>query len=316
MLAYIARRTASTLPAIAGIVTLVFMMVRLLPGDPAAFIGGDNLSADALQGLRQRLGLDEPMPLQYVEYVTGLARLNLGNSLLTNLPVRQVILEAFPLTIVVAIASVLLGTIIAVPLGAIAAYSRSRGRTAMDQGLTVTALVVDTMPGFWLALVLILLFSLQLGLVPVSGPVDWDSPAYMARRLSLPVLVLGIGQIASVARVTRTAVLQTLNEDYVRTARAMGASEMGVLFRSALPNAALPIITITGLSMGRLFGGTVITETIFSLPGMGTQLINSIFGRDYPLIQGLILTYALVFVAINLLTDIVYTRVDPRVRLA
>jgi len=315
MLAYTAKRFTSSLPAIVGIVTLVFLMIRLLPGDPAAFIGGDNMGAEALAGLRERLGLNKPLPLQYVDYIGGLLRFDLGRSLHTNIPITSLIGGAIPLTILVALSSVVLGTAMAVPLGAMAAYSRSRGRAAVDQSLTAVALIIDTMPGFWLALVFILVFSLNLGWFPVSGPVNWSNPGYMMQRLALPIAVLSIGQIASVARVTRTSVLQTLSEDYVRTARAMGASEMTILFRFALPNAALPIVTITGLSVGRLFGGTVITESIFSLPGMGTELINGIFGRDYPVIQGLILTYSLVFVAVNLLTDVLYTRLDPRVRL-
>jgi len=316
MLNYAIRRTTSVAPAIAGVVTLVFLMLRMIPGDPAAYIGGEGMSADALEGLRERLGLNEPLLLQYVHYVTDLFRLDLGHSIHTNLPITTVIANAMPVTAVVAILAIIVGTLISVPLGAVAAYAKYRGNDAADSGLTVFAMVIDTLPSFWVSLLLMLFLSLQLGWFPISGPIDWGDPIYMAKRLALPVIVLGTAQIASVARVTRTSVLQTLEEDYIRTARSLGASERSILFRHALPNAALPIITITGLSVGRLFSGTVITESIFSLPGMGTQLINSIYSRDYPVVQGLILSYAVIFVVVNVVTDLVYTRVDPRVRLS
>jgi len=315
MLKYSAQRVGSAIPAIVGIVTLVFLMLRMIPGDPAAFIGGENLSQDALELLRQRLGLNEPLPAQYVDYVTGLFRIDLGTSLLTRRPVTDVIATAAPVTFVVAFAAVIVGTLLSVPIGAIAAYSKYRGKDGADSGLTITAMVIDTLPSFWVALLLMLVFSLYLGWFPISGPMQWDDPVYMLKRLALPVFVLGTAQIASTARITRTAVLQSLEEDYIRTARSLGASERTILFRHALPNAALPIITIIGMSMGRLFGGTIITESIFSIPGMGTQLLNGIYSRDYPVVQGLILVYALIFVAVNIVTDIVYTRVDPRVRL-
>jgi peptide/nickel transport system permease protein len=315
MLNYAIRRTTSVVPAIAGVVTLVFLMLRMIPGDPAAYIGGEGMSAEALDGLRGRLGLNEPLLLQYVHYVTDLFRFDLGASIHTNLPITTVIGSAMPVTAIVAALAIIVGTLISVPLGAIAAYAKYRGNDAADSGLTVFAMIIDTLPSFWVALLLMLLLSLQLRWFPISGPIDWGDPVYMVKRLALPVIVLGIAQIASVARVTRTSVLQTLEEDYIRTARSLGASERSILFRHALPNAALPIITITGLSVGRLFSGTVITESIFSIPGMGTQLINGIYSRDYPVVQGLILTYAVIFVAVNVITDLVYTRVDPRVRL-
>lgn len=315
MLSYALRRTVSVIPAIVGVITLVFLMLRMIPGDPAAFIGGENLSAEALEGLRERLGLNDPLPVQYVQYFLGLFQLDLGRSLHTGREVTEIILGAAPVTFVVAFLAVVVGTLISVPLGATAAYSKYRGRDAADSGLTVGAMIIDTLPSFWVALLLMLFFSLYLKWFPISGALDWSDPVYMAKRLALPVIVLGTAQIASVARVTRTSVLQTLEEDYIRTARSLGASERAVLFRHALPNAALPIITITGLSIGRLFSGTVITESIFSIPGMGTQLISAIYGRDYPVVQGLILAFAVIFVAVNVLTDLVYTRVDPRVRL-
>lgn len=316
MTGYLLKRSGAAVPTILGIVTLVFLMVRLIPGDPAAAVGGDTLSGEALELLRERLGTNGPVLEQYWNYLSGVLRFDLGTSLHTGLPVTQMIKDALPVTVVVGLSSLVIGMIISVPIGAFAAYARSRGKITADGALTTGAMIIDTIPGFWLALIFILFFSIQLGWFPISGPIDWGDPVHVIKRLALPVAILSIGQVASVARITRTAVLESLNDDYVRTARALGTPELQVLFRHALRNSALPLVTITGLSVGRLIGGTVITESIFSLPGMGTLLIKGIQGRDYPVIQGVILLFALMFVVVNMLTDIIYTRVDPRVRLS
>lgn len=312
---YLAKRSIGLIPTIVGIVTIVFLMLRLIPGDPAAVIAGDNASADVLAGIREKLGLNDSIASQYGHYWMKLLHFDLGRSIHTGIPVTETIRDAIPITMVIALSSTFLGTTLGVPLGTIAAYARSRGKTAADHGLTSFAMGIDTMPAFWVALVFILFFSLKLHLVPVSGPVDWGNPILMVKRFALPVLVLGLGQTSSVARVTRTSVLESLSDDYVRTARALGTPELVILFRHALRNSALPLITILGISLGRQFGGTVIMETTFSLPGMGTVLIQGINGRDYPLVQGVILVFAMMFIFVNLLTDLVYTRVDPRVRL-
>jgi ABC-type dipeptide/oligopeptide/nickel transport system permease component len=316
MTSYLVKRLAALGPTVLGIVTLVFLMLRLIPGDPASAVGGDNLTGEALVILRERLGVNGSLGEQYLNYLGQVARLDLGRSLHTGLPVTQIIRDALPVTLVVGISSLVLGMMIAVPLGALAAYARSRGKIGVDSGLTTGAMIIDTLPGFWLALIFILFFSIELGWFPVSGRIEWHEPVQVVKRLALPVAILAIGQVASVARITRTAVLESLNDDYVRTARALGTPELTVLFRHALRNSALPLVTITGLSVGRLIGGTVITESIFSIPGMGTALIKGIDGRDYPVIQGIIMLFALMFVVVNMLTDLVYTRVDPRVRLS
>ncbi len=316
MTAYLIKRGGAVVPTVLGIVTVVFLMVRLIPGDPAAAVGGETLSGEALELLRERLGTNGPLLEQYWNYVSSVAQFDLGRSLHTGLPVTTMVMDALPVTVVVGLSSLVLGMIISVPIGAFAAYARSRGNVGADSALTTGAMIIDTIPGFWLALIFILFFSIQLGWFPVSGPIDWGDPVHVVKRLALPVSILSIGQVASVARITRTAVLESLNDDYVRTARALGTPELQVLFRHALRNSALPLVTITGLSVGRLIGGTVITESIFSLPGMGTVLIKAIAGRDYPVIQGVILLFALMFVIVNVLTDVVYTRVDPRVRLS
>lgn len=315
MAGYLTRRLIQLVPTVLGIVTLVFLMLRLLPGDPAAYIAGENIGEEALEGLRQQLGLNKPIGEQYVEYLVRLSQLNLGQSVVTSLPVSQLLAGALPITLLIGGVSLVLGFVISVPLGTIAAFLAAKGRGALDQALIWTAMLIDVMPSFWVGLLLMLLFSLILRWLPATGPLDFGDPAALVRRMALPVMVLALAQLATVARITRTAVLEVMNEDYIRTARAMGTGELTVLFRHALPNAALPVVTVAGLSFGRLLGGTVIVEAIFALPGMGTLLINGINGRDYPVVQGVILLYATLFIVVNLATDLFYTRVDPRVRL-
>jgi ABC-type dipeptide/oligopeptide/nickel transport system permease component len=313
--AYLSRRSIQTIPTMLGIVTLVFLMLRMLPGDPAVFIAGENASPEALENLRRNLGLDQPLLVQYATYLAKIVQGNFGQSLLNGTSVLGIVGAALPITLVVGGLALLLSFLVAVPLGAMAAFTASRGHGALDHGVMSAALIVDTVPGFWLALLLMLVFTLQLGMFPATGPLDPTNPGAFLLRLVLPVAVLAIGQVASVARITRTSVLEVLHEDYIRTARSLGTSEWSVLFGHALRNAALPIVTIAGLSFGRLLGGTVLTENIFALPGMGTVLINAIFSRDYPVVQGAILLYTLMFVAVNIVTDMLYTRVDPRVQL-
>lgn len=315
MTGYLTARGLQMIPTLLGIVTLVFLMLRLLPGDPAAFIAGDNVSEEALANMRHALGLDQPMALQFVNYLSSVVRGDLGQSVLTGASVASIIAGALPITVLVGGTALVLSFLIAVPLGALAAYLRSKGRGAFDNVLTVSTLIVDAVPGFWLALLFMLFFTLRLGLFPSTGPIALEDPRALGLRLVLPVAVLALGQLASIARITRTAVVEVLHDDYIRTARSLGASEWSVLFGHALRNAALPIVTIAGLSFGRLLAGTVLIENVFAIPGMGTVLVNGIFSRDYPVVQGMILLYALMFVLVNVATDLVYTRADPRVRL-
>ena len=314
MTRYVLQRLLEVLPTVVGIALLTFLIVRLLPGDPAAFIAGDNLSAADLAAVRERLGLDAPLYTQLVEYLGGVAQLDFGTSILTNLPVRELLLHALPVTVAVAVAAMLLGTVVAVPLGAIAAYQGWRGRRILDQGLTWVAMVVDQMPSFWLGLIFILVFVLGLGWFPATGDVPWDEPWALLLRLLPAILILAAGQVASIARITRTAVRDVLDEDYIRTARSLGQPGLSTLFRQAVRNGLLPVVTAMGLSFGRLLGGTVILEAIFALPGLGTLLVNAINGRDYPIVQGVVFVYALMFVLTNLATDLTYRYIDPRVR--
>lgn len=313
MLDYSLKKFAQLFVTVFGVVTLVFFTLRLIPGDAASAMAGDTLSGEALEMLREQMGLNEPLGRQYLDYLQSLVTLDLGHTITTRIPVAELMAKALPVTLSIAVLTILLTVVISIPLGTVAAYMAHKGRTRLDNLLTGFAMIVDLMPSFWTALVFLLLFSLTLGWFPASGPVTLDDPAAFLSRIALPVLVLSVTQVATMARITRTAVLEILSEDYVRTARAMGWSEFRVLFRHALKNAALPIVTVIGLSFGNLLNGTVIVEFIFTIPGIGNLLITGINSRDYQLVQTLIVFYALLFVTINFATDLVYRALDPRV---
>ncbi len=314
MLAYSLKKLLQLVVTTIGVVTLVFFAMRLIPGDAAAAMAGDTLSGAALERLRDQMGLNDPLIVQFWTFVRSLLVLDLGRTLTTNLPVSDLIMSAAPITLLIAIATIILAIAIAIPLGTMAAFMAHKGHKTLDNMITGLAMIIDLMPSFWTALVFLLIFSLTLGWFPASGPISWDDPYTIVMRLALPILVLSLSQVAILARMTRTAVLEVLSEDYVRTARAMGWSELRVLFRHALKNAALPIVTVVGLSFGNLLNGTIIVEAIFTIPGVGTVLINGINSRDYQLVQVLMIFYAMLFVFINFATDILYRALDPRVK--
>jgi ABC-type dipeptide/oligopeptide/nickel transport system permease component len=314
MLSYSAKRTFQLLITMLGVVTLVFFFIRLIPGDPVAAMSGENLSGPALEEMREKLGLNVPIWTQFTHYLQNILTLNFGTTITTSLSIVGLLAKAIPITLTIAVCTVLLTLLIAIPLGTMAAFFANKGKKALDNAITWSAMVVDLMPSFWMALILMLVLSLQLKLLPASGPVSFEEPVALIKRLALPILVLAITQVATLARITRTSVLEVLNEDYVRTARSMGMSEIVVVFRHALKNAMLPIITVVGLSFGQLLNGTVIVEFIFSVPGIGSLLVYGINSRDYPLVQNVILFYAFIFVTINFLTDMIYKKVDPRVQ--
>ena len=259
-----ARKGLQLIPTILGVVTLVFLMVRFLPGDPATFIAGEQAPQSVVDALREKLDLNSPLEAQYWHYVKSTVQLDLGRSLLTGRPVKAMIGDALPTTVLLGVVSLVLSFAIAVPLGATAAFLASKGKGAFDQALTMFVMVIDMVPGFWLALVLLLVVSLKLQLLPATGPMPWGDPIMLAKRIALPVLVLSVGPVATIARITRAAVLEVLSEDYIRTARAMGAPDRSVLFTHALRNAALPVVTIAGLGFGRLLGGTVIIAVSYT----------------------------------------------------
>ncbi len=297
-------RLLSALITLLGVVTLVFFLIHLIPGDPVEYILGDSARPADRNALRQQLGLDQPLLLQYSSYLSNLLSLDLGKSLHSNQSVTALLAERFPATLELALAAFIIAVLIAVPLGVMAA--RRRG-TAWDSSAMTLSLLGVSIPNFWLGPMLILLFSLWLGWTPVSGR---EQPG----SLILPAITLGASLSAVLARMVRSTLLEVLNEDYIRTARAKGLKESSVIWRHALMNTMLPVVTLLGLQLGALFAGAVITETVFSWPGIGSLLIESIQKRDYPLVQGCVLLVAVSYLLINTITDLLYQLLDPRIR--
>jgi ABC-type dipeptide/oligopeptide/nickel transport system permease component len=304
MIRYIAVRLLFALPALWLILTMVFLLAHIVPGDPVAQMLGEGARAEDLTQLRHALGLDLPLPVQYGRYLAGVLHGNLGESFRFQQPVLKVVAEHYPATLELAIVALLICALIGIPAGVLAAHKRGE-RT--DHAVGVLTLFGLSVPNFALGPVLILLFSVVLGLLPVSGRGG-------VSHLILPAFTLGAALAAILTRMVRTSVIEELSADYVRTARAKGVSESGVLFRHALRNALIPILTILGLQFGTLLAGTIVTESIFSWPGIGRLAVQAIGARDYPLLQGCILLIAVSYVFVNLLTDLVYALVDPRVR--
>jgi peptide/nickel transport system permease protein len=306
MIRYFASRFLLALPAIWLILTMVFLLAHIIPGDPVQQMLGEGARAEDLEQLRHTLGLDAPIGVQYVRYFGGLAHGNLGESIRFQRPVARLILEHYPATLELAALALIVCAGIGIPAGLWAAQRRGSG---VDHAIGLFSLFGLSVPNFALGPVLILFFSVILGWLPVSGR---GGPAHAI----LPAITLGAALAAILTRMVRIAVIEELSADYVRTARAKGLSEAAVLFRHALRNALIPIITILGLQFGTLLAGTIVTETIFSWPGIGRLSVQAIEARDYPLLQGCILLIALTYVVVNLLTDFLYALVDPRVRLS
>ncbi len=302
---YLARRMLLALPGLWLLLTMVFLLAHVIPGDPVQQMLGEGARAEDLQQLRHRLGLDLPIATQYRRYLLSLAHGDMGQSIRFQQPVARVVLRQFPATLELAGVALLVCVLIAIPAGAVAA--RMRGRPA-DQAIGVVTLLGLSAPNFALGPVLILCFSVELGWLPVSGRGGLS-------HLVLPAITLGAALAAILTRMVRAAVLEELSSDYVRTARAKGVGEAAVLFRHALRNAMIPVLTILGLQFGTLLAGAIVTETIFSWPGIGRLAVLAIQARDYPLLQGCILVMATAFVLVNLLTDVLYSFADPRVRL-
>jgi ABC-type dipeptide/oligopeptide/nickel transport system permease component len=301
---YLVRRILLTIPVLIGVATLVFSLIHLVPGDPAQAMLGDGASERDIADLRTRLGLDRPLPEQYARFMSGLVRGDLGTSFRTGQPVVGAILERVPATIELAMASMLVAMVVAIPLGIIAAV---RQGTFADYTAMTVALAGISIPNFWLGPMLAIVFAVQLGLLPVSGRGGWQS-------LVLPSVALGAALAAILARMTRASLLEELRELYVRAARARGVSRARAVLAHALRNSLIPLVTIMGLQFGAVLTGAVITETIFAWPGVGRLLIQSIGFRDYPLVQGCILLIAITYVSVNLLTDLLYGVLDPRIR--
>lgn len=299
------QRLGAALLVLFGAATLVFLLIHLVPGDPVEAMLGERARPADRAALRAALGLDAPLGAQYLDYLAGLARLDLGTSLREPRAVAAILAERLPATLTLAAAALLIALAIGLPLGVAAARCRGGAVDSAAMGFSLLGIAV---PNFWLGPLLILVFSLWLGWTPVSGD---QGPA----SLVLPAVTLGTALAAVLARMVRGSVLEVLAEDYVRTARAKGLGEAAVLRRHALRNAWLPVLTLIGMQLGALLGGAVITETVFDWPGIGSLLVDAIRARDYPVVQGTVLLIAALYVLVNTLTDLAYEWVDPRVRL-
>jgi ABC-type dipeptide/oligopeptide/nickel transport system permease component len=285
---------------------VVFALVRVVPGDPARLMLGMEATEDQVRAAREQFGLDRPLPVQYAQFVGGALRGDLGQSVRFRRPVGDLLMEAFPATIELALAATAIALVVAVPAGIYAAVHRGG---ALDRALMAGALVGQAMPIFWLGIMLITLFSVKLGWLPTSGRGSWA-------QLLMPSVTLSTYVMALLARLTRSNMLDVLREAYVRTARAKGLRESVIVHKHALMSAALPIVTVLGLQVGALLSGAVVTETVFNWPGIGTLALRAIQQRDYPVVQGVVLVSAALFVVINGAIDLAYRYLDPRVRLA
>ena len=302
---FILSRLFALVPVLLGVAVVVFAMLHLTPGDPARAILGDRpASAETLERLRRELRLDEPLPRQFVAFVGSAARGDLGTSYFTRRPVTTEIRERLPVTVRLMVGAMLVALLTGVPAGVLAA---TRPGTLLDYGVMAFATLGVSLPGFWLGLMLILVFAVNLGWLPVAG---FSGPQYFV----LPALALGASAAAVIARLTRSSLLEVLSLDYVRTAQAKGLNNTKVVFKHALRNALVPVVTVIGLQVGSLLAGSVIIETVFALPGLGRLIVQGIASRDYPLVQGITLFAALSYVLINFLVDLLYGFINPRIR--
>jgi peptide/nickel transport system permease protein len=304
VLRFVARRVALTIPVLLGVATLVFLLIHLIPGDPAQAMLGEAAPQADVEALRTQLKLDRPLLEQYLDFLGGLMRGELGTSLRTRTPVTDQIAARLPATFELALAAMLVAMVVAVPLGIAAAAWRG---SFVDHAAMAVAMGGMAIPNFWLGPLLAIVFAVELGWLPVSGRGGID-------HLVLPAVSLGVALAAMLARMTRASLLEELREPYVRAARARGVSRARAVLVHAFRNSLIPVVTILGLQFGAVLTGAVITETIFSWPGIGRLLIQSIGFRDYPLVQGCILLIAVTYVAVNLLTDLAYGLLDPRIR--
>jgi peptide/nickel transport system permease protein len=312
MLGYLLRRVLAAVPVMGVVALFVFLLLRLTPGDPAAILAGDNATPEQLERIRVSLGLNQPLYTQFFTWVGSLLHGDLGTSLSSNQPVLKLIGQRIEPSIAVAIATIVLSVLVAVPLGVIAAWKRGTWIDRFVMGLSVVGFSV---PVFVIGYVLIQIFAIDLRWLPVQGYRSLGNgfgPFF--ERLILPTVSLSFIYVALIARMTRASMLDVLSEDYVRTARAKGIGEAGVLLRHGLRNAAVPVMTVIGTGFALLISGVVVTESVFNLPGIGRLTVDAVLSRDYPVIQGLILLTSAVYLGVNLLIDVAYTLLDPRIR--
>ena len=310
---YLVRRLLLTLPVLFFVSVIVFSLINLIPGDPARIMLGEEASREALSALRKEMGLDRPRYVQYLLWLNHVARGDFGRSVRDGRPVLDTLLLKLPVTIELAVTSLVVAWVIAIPAGVVAAWKQ---RTALDYAATTVALAGISVPNFWLGIMMIYLFAVNLRLLPPSGYIEpWIDLARSLKLMVMPSIVLGAALAALVMRLLRSSMLEVLGTDYIRTARAKGLDDVVVLIRHAMKNAMIPVVTVMGLQLSGLLGGAVITETIFAVPGLGRLTVDSILTRDYPMVQGVVLFAALAVVATNLIVDLTYAVLDPRIRL-
>ncbi|MBA2399422.1 MAG: ABC transporter permease [Bradyrhizobium sp.] len=312
MLSYILRRILSTLPVMAIVALLVFSLLYIAPGDPAAVIAGDQASPDDVERIRQSLGLDRPFLIQFGSWVWHILHFDLGTSIFTNMPVSKMIAQRIEPTFSLMAITLVLTILVAVPLGVVAAW---KAGSWIDRTIMAFAVFAFSLPVFVVGYVLAYVFALQFEWLPVQGYTPLSAGLLpWFQNLILPALALGSVYIALIARITRASMLEVLQQDYVRTARAKGLDQRSILFVHALKNAAVPIVTVIGIGIALLIGGAVVTESVFAIPGLGRLTIDAILRRDYPVIQGIVLLFSFLYVLVNLMVDVTYTLVDPRIR--
>ena len=304
MLNYLIKRILSTIPVLIGISLLLFFMLRMLPGDPAQVLAGHMATPEEIENIRHQLGLDRPIYEQYVAFLSRLALLDLGRSARTQNPVIEEIWARLPNTVLLAVVAISLACLFGIPAGIISAV---KPYSWVDYVVSMSALFGLSMPVFWLGLMLVVVFSVLLKWLPAGGTGSWQ-------HVILPSITLAAFVVAFIARMTRSTMLETLSQDFTTTARSKGLRERVVIIKHALKNALIPIITVVGLQFGLLLGGAVLTETVFAWPGLGRLIVDSILARDYPMIQGTILVFGLLYILVNLVVDFLYALVDPRIR--
>ncbi|MGI9335093.1 MAG: ABC transporter permease [Gammaproteobacteria bacterium] len=312
MYAYIIRRVLATVPVMGVVALFVFLLLHLTPGDPAAVIAGDYARPEDIARIRTQLGLDKPLYVQFVTWLGSVLRGDLGQSIFSNLPVSKLIAQRLEPTIALSLSTMVFAVLVAVPIGVLAAW---KAGTWVDRAVMVFAVVGFSVPVFVIGYVFMYVFSLKLGWFPVQGykPIAEGLLPFL-RSIALPTVALGIIYTALIARISRASVLEVLTEDYIRTAKAKGLANTPLLIRHALKNAAVPIVTIIGIGVALLIGGVVVTESVFNIPGLGRLTIDAVLRRDYPIIQGVILVFSAVYVVVNLVIDLLYTVLDPRIR--
>jgi ABC-type dipeptide/oligopeptide/nickel transport system permease component len=305
------QRLVLSIPVFLGVVTIVFLVVRVIPGDPAVAALGDYASKEAVDALRQRMGLNEPLPVQYVRFLGSLVRGDLGSSMITSSSIRDQVLHALPYTLELTVLAILIGTLLGIPIGVYTAIRRNRMADYIGRVLSLTGLSV---PAFYLGILLILLLAIQFQWLPATGGGGMDDLRENISHLILPALTLGLVMTASVARLARSAILNVLRQDYVRTARAKGLKERVVHLRHALRSALIPIVSVTGIWAVSLIGDSVTVEIVFARPGLGKMMVGAILQRDYTALQSIMVIYTGFVVVINLMIDLIYGWVDPRIR--